>query len=98
MLHGRKVDTRVAQVVWSGGLSDGRVLGPVHPKTGSFECRAGAGDAVWLCAQVDRSSGHPRLDEAVLAAVRQARFKPYTENGQAVSGWALVPLEFELEQ
>jgi protein TonB len=48
--------------------------------------------------QVDRSSGHPRLDEAALAAVRQARFKPYTENGQAVSGWALVPLEFELEQ
>lgn len=49
-------------------------------------------------AQVNRSSGHPRLDDAALAAVRKARFKPYTENGQAVSGWAFIPLEFELEK
>ena len=48
--------------------------------------------------QVNRSSGHPRLDAAALAAVRKARFKPYTENGRAVSGWAFIPLEFELEK
>ena len=34
--------------------------------------------------QVNRSSGHPRLDEAAFAAVQKARFKPYTENGQPV--------------
>jgi protein TonB len=48
--------------------------------------------------QVNRSSGHPRLDEAALAAIQKARFKPYTENGQPVAGWAVIPLEFELEK
>jgi len=48
--------------------------------------------------QVDRSSGHVRLDEAGAAAMRKARFKPYTENGQAVAGWAFVPLDFALEK
>ena len=48
--------------------------------------------------QVNRSSGHPRLDEAALAAVQKARFKPYTENGVAVAGWAYIPLDFELEK
>ena len=35
-------------------------------------------------------SGHPRLDDAALAAVQKARFKPPSENGQAVSGYAQV--------
>ena len=48
--------------------------------------------------QVNRSSGHPRLDEAAFAAVQKARFKPYTENGVPVAGWAFIPLEFELEK
>jgi protein TonB len=48
--------------------------------------------------QVSRTSGHARLDEAAVAAVGKARFKPYTENGQAVAGWALIPIDFELER
>ena len=48
--------------------------------------------------QINKSSGHPRLDEAALAAVQKARFKPYTEAGQPVEGWALVPIDFELEK
>ena len=48
--------------------------------------------------QVERSSGHVRLDEAGAAAMKKARFKPYTENGQAVAGWAFVPLDFALEK
>ena len=47
---------------------------------------------------VERSSGHPRLDEAGLAVMKKARFKPYTENGQAVAGWAFVPFDFALEK
>jgi protein TonB len=47
--------------------------------------------------QVERSSGFARLDQAALAAVQKARFKPHSENGQAVEGWALVPIRFELE-
>ncbi len=46
---------------------------------------------------VSRSSGSARLDNAALAAVRAARFKPYTENGQALVVWTTVPIHFELE-
>ena len=49
-------------------------------------------------AQVNRSSGHPRLDDAAMAAVQKARFKPPSENGQAVSGYAQVPVDFQLEK
>lgn len=47
--------------------------------------------------QLTRSSGSNRLDEAALAAVRAARFKPYTENGQPLVVWTTVPIVFELE-
>ena len=47
---------------------------------------------------VEKSSGHVRLDEAGAAAMLKARFRPYTENGQAVAGWAFVPLDFALEK
>jgi protein TonB len=48
--------------------------------------------------QVERSSGHARLDQAALSAVQQARFRPYAERGQPVEGWALIPIRFELEK
>ena len=46
--------------------------------------------------QLATSTGFARLDDAALAAVRNCRFKPYLENGVAVSGWASIPIEFEL--
>jgi periplasmic protein TonB len=53
-----------------------------------------------LPKQVDlaQSSKFGRLDEAALAAVRKARFRPPTVNGQLVEGWAYVPIDFELEK
>ena len=48
--------------------------------------------------QVSTSSGHARLDEAAVAAVMKARFKPYTENGRPTPGWAYIPLDFDLEK
>lgn len=48
--------------------------------------------------QVQTSSGHTRLDQAALAAVQGARFRPYLERGQPVEGWALIPIRFELEK
>jgi protein TonB len=45
---------------------------------------------------VQKSSGHVRLDEAALAAVRKALFVPYRENGVARVAQALVPIRFEL--
>ena len=47
--------------------------------------------------ELEKSSGFPLLDEAAQSAVRKARFKPYTENGQPMPGWALIPLTFDLE-
>lgn len=47
--------------------------------------------------QINKSSGFPRLDQAAIEAVQKARFKPYTENGEPMAGWALIPLNFELE-
>lgn len=46
---------------------------------------------------VHRSSGFPRLDESAMAAVRAARFAPFTENGVALVVWTIVPIEFQLE-
>ena len=48
--------------------------------------------------QISQSSGHPRLDEAAVAAVQKTRFKPYTENGQPTPGWAYTPIDFDLEK
>ena len=48
--------------------------------------------------QVSRTSGHARLDDSAMAAVQKARFRPPSENGQAVSGYAQVPVDFQLER
>lgn len=48
--------------------------------------------------QLAQSSGFARLDEAALAGVQRARFKPYTENGVPTAGWARIPIPFELER
>lgn len=48
-------------------------------------------------ARVDRSSGHSRLDEAALAAVRTWRCKPATRNGRPTRAVALQPFNFILQ-
>lgn len=45
-----------------------------------------------------RSSGFTRLDEAAVASVQRARFRPPTENGLPISGWARIEIPFELEK
>jgi protein TonB len=69
-------------------------------ETGLVVVRAyvGSGGGAPYRVQVERSSGHARLDQAALAAVQKARFKPYAEKGQPVEGWALIPIRFELER
>jgi periplasmic protein TonB len=48
-------------------------------------------------ARVQTSSGHPKLDEAVVAeAKRNWRFNPATEDGKAVQMWVTVPIVFKL--
>jgi len=47
-------------------------------------------------AAVKQSSGHARLDESALTAVRTARFKPYVKNGIAYPAMADIPFDFVL--
>lgn len=79
---------------------------PVYPRASR---RAGESGRVLLRVLVDEagvprqvllqaSSGFTRLDDAATAAVLKARFKPYSDDGRPVAGWALVPLSFDLEQ
>ena len=44
-----------------------------------------------------KSSGHARLDEQAMGAMRQARFKPQTENGQPIEWIVIAPLQYEIE-
>ena len=68
-------------------------------ESGTVIVRAFADEAgVPHLVQVERSSGFARLDEAAMAAVRQTRFKPYTEYGKPVAGWVRMPFPFELEK
>ncbi|MER1966399.1 energy transducer TonB [Castellaniella sp. GW247-6E4] len=45
---------------------------------------------------VHRSSGHSRLDQAAIDAMRSARFRPYTENGIAYKALVDIPFDFVL--
>lgn len=49
-------------------------------------------------ARIATSSGHPRLDEAGLAAVRAWHCTPARRNGQAVRAIALQPFRFVLQE
>lgn len=46
--------------------------------------------------EVQKSSGSGRLDDAAKQAVMRALFKPYMEDGKALSVFAIVPINFQL--
>ncbi len=48
-------------------------------------------------ADVQQSSGHPRLDEAARNAALRALFKPHVEDGHPMPVYALVPISFSLK-
>jgi protein TonB len=54
---------------------------------------AGLVDAI----EVLDTSGHARLDETALAAVRRWKFVPARSGGEAIAGWAVVPIAFNLQ-
>jgi TonB family protein len=47
--------------------------------------------------RIDKSSGYSELDASALVAVRQWRFMAAMQNGVAQSGWARVPVNFNLK-
>jgi protein TonB len=46
--------------------------------------------------EIERSSGHVRLDRAAKASVMKWRFEPGTRNGQPIAAYGLVPVAFKL--
>ena len=50
-----------------------------------------------LQAEVEKSSGFPRLDEAARAALAKCQFRPATVDGKPVRTWATVPYTWRLE-
>lgn len=47
---------------------------------------------------VERTGGHPDLDQAATDAVRRWRFEPARRGAEAVAMWVLLPVEFRLTQ
>ena len=45
---------------------------------------------------VEKSAGHPELDEAAANAVRRWRFDPARRGPESVAMWVLLPVEFRL--
>lgn len=45
-------------------------------------------------ARIQRSSGHPELDEAALRVVRVMRFSPALNRGEKVPVWVAFPVSF----
>ena len=82
-----------------------RYLSPPPAEVPRASRRAGESGTVWLRVVVDadgrpaqvllhRSSGFVRLDEQALWAMRQARFKPHSEDGHAVEVEVIAPIEY----
>jgi protein TonB len=46
---------------------------------------------------LQQSSGHGRLDEQAMWAMKRARFKPQTENGVAIEWIVITPLQYVLQ-
>lgn len=85
-----------------------RYLVPPLAELPRLSRRAGESGVVWLRVRVDaqgrpvriqieRSSGHWRLDEQALAAMEQARFEPLIENGVPREADVLAPIEYPSE-
>jgi protein TonB len=86
-------------------VSDVAYLRPPSPQYPSESRRLGEEGMVLLRVMIDeagranrieieRSSGHSRLDDAARAAVKSALFRPYIEDGVARAVLATIPIEF----
>jgi protein TonB len=46
---------------------------------------------------VTKSAGHPEMDQAAAAAVRQWRFEPARKGEEPVAMWVVLPVEFRIK-
>ncbi len=85
-----KVNRRVDPIYPAGSRRDG------EQGTGMFRVLVdGKGHPTDV--QVLKSSGHPRLDEAAIAAIRKWAFSPAMQNSQPVQSWTRVQVTFNLQ-
>jgi protein TonB len=47
---------------------------------------------------VERSAGHPDLDQAAVEAVSRWRFEPARRGRQPLAVWVLIPVQFSLRR
>ena len=47
--------------------------------------------------QVERSAGHPDLDQSTMEAVQRWRFEPARRSGEPVAVWVQLPVVFKLQ-
>jgi protein TonB len=47
---------------------------------------------------VETGSGHERLDQSAVLAVRNWRFVPARQGSRAIEAWVLVPISFSLRR
>ena len=80
-------------------------LKPVYPRASTELCETGLVTLNILVNEwgvpvevtLEKSSGHERLDQSALSAMRGARFKPYIEAGQPRSIRAHPTINFQLD-
>ena len=46
---------------------------------------------------LQKSSGHPELDDSALSSLRAARFRPFVDAGAAQAVWVICPIGFALQ-
>ena len=56
-----------------------------------------AADGLAASVSLEKTSGHPALDESALAAVKSWRFVPARQGGQAIDSPYVVPIVFKVE-
>lgn len=67
---------------------EGKVLLDVHVSA----------EGLPLEVKLKKTSGHERLDDAAVGAVRRWRFITAQQGGQPISSWVVVPINFVLEK
>jgi protein TonB len=89
----------------SSGVLAGNLIAPIRPEYPSIAKAAHVEGAVVIDAIISRSgtiestrilSGPPMLQAAALAAVRQARYRPFLLNGQPTEVQTTITINFRL--
>ena len=94
-----------APIPVSSGVSAGNLIAPIHPEYPQIAKITHTEGTVVIDAVISRSgsiesahvlSGPPMLQSAALAAVRQARYRPFLLNGQPTEVQTTITINFRM--